>query len=50
MAAHPWDLRAASEHGFRTAYIARPGAKRPSADDQFDLHADDLAALVESLS
>lgn len=50
VAAHPWDLRAASEHGFRTAYIARPGAQRPSADDRFDLHADDLAALVESLT
>lgn len=50
VAAHPWDLRAASEYGFRTAYIARPGAQRPSADDQFDFHADDLAVLVESLS
>lgn len=50
VAAHPWDLRAASEHGFRTAYVARPGAQRPSAEDQFDLHADDLAAVVESLS
>lgn len=50
VAAHPWDLRAASEHGFRTAYVARPGAERPSADDQFDLLADDLTAVVESLS
>ncbi|OPX08029.1 haloacid dehalogenase type II [Mycobacterium sp. AT1] len=50
VAAHPWDLRAAAEHGFRTAYIGRPGAQRPSADDRFDLHADDLAVLVESLS
>ena len=50
VAAHPWDLRAAAEHGFRTAYIARPGAQRPSTDDQFDFHADDLAVLVESLS
>ena len=49
-AAHHWDLRAAAEHGFRTAYVARPGAQRPSADDRFDLHADDLAVLVESLS
>lgn len=45
VAAHPWDLRAASEHGFRTAYIARPGAERPSAEDRFDLAADDLSAL-----
>jgi len=50
VAAHPWDLRAAAEYGFRTAYIARPGAQRPSTDDQFDFHADDLAVLVESLS
>jgi 2-haloacid dehalogenase len=50
VAAHPWDLRAATEHGFRTAYVARPGAQRPSADDRFDLHADDLTALVELLS
>ncbi|MCV7136726.1 HAD-IA family hydrolase [Mycobacterium hodleri] len=50
VAAHPWDLRAASEHGFRTAYVARPGAERPSADDSFDLYAEDLAALVELLS
>ena len=50
VAAHPWDLRAASEHGFRTAYIARPGAERPSSDDQFDLAADDVVAVVELLS
>lgn len=50
VAAHPWDLRAAAEHGFRTAYLGRPGAQRPSADDRFDFHADDLTALVESLS
>ena len=50
VAAHPWDLRAAAEHGFRTAYVARPGAQRPSAEDQFDAHADDFAALVELLS
>lgn len=50
VAAHPWDLRAAAEHGFRTAYVARPGAQRPSAEDRFDLYVDDVAALVESLS
>jgi len=50
VAAHPWDLRAAAEHGFRTAYVARPGARRTSADDRFDRYVDDLAALVESLS
>ena len=46
VAAHPWDLRAASKHGFRTAYVARPGAERPAADDQFDLEVADLSALA----
>jgi 2-haloacid dehalogenase len=50
VAAHPWDLRAAAEHGFRTAYIARPGAERPADDDRFDLEADDLTALTALLS
>jgi 2-haloacid dehalogenase len=46
VAAHPWDLRAAAEHGFRTAYVARPGAERPSEHDRFDLAVDDLSALT----
>ena len=50
VAAHPWDLRAASEHGFRTAYVARPGAERPSESDRFDLAVADLSALVGYLS
>jgi 2-haloacid dehalogenase len=50
VASHPWDLRAASEHGFRTAYVARPGAERPSADDRFDLAVGDLAELSSLLS
>lgn len=50
VAAHPWDLRAASEQGFRTAYIARPGAERPSEEDQFDLDLEDLSALTEILA
>lgn len=50
VAAHPWDLRAAAGHGFRTAYIARPGAERPSGDDGFDLSAEDLRALTIVLS
>jgi 2-haloacid dehalogenase len=45
VASHPWDLRAAREHGFRTAYVARPGAERPSAEDRFDLELADLAEL-----
>ncbi|MGP3536219.1 haloacid dehalogenase type II [Microbacterium sp. RD1] len=49
VAAHPWDLRAAAEHGFRTAYIARPGAQRPGDDDRFDLETGDLSGLRERL-
>lgn len=49
VAAHPWDLRAASEHGFRTAYVARPGAEPPAAGDRFDLVVADLFALVAVL-
>ena len=49
VASHPWDLRAAAEHGFRTAYVARSGAERPSADDRFDLEVGDLSELVERL-
>lgn len=50
VAAHPWDLRAAAEHGFRTAYVARPGAEQPSSTDRFDLTLPDLTALAKQLS
>jgi 2-haloacid dehalogenase len=50
VAAHPWDLRAAAEHGFRTAYVARPGAERPSSDDRFDLAVDDVTGVVDLLA
>ena len=50
VAAHPWDLRAAAVHGFATAYIGRPGAVPPEADDAFDLHARDLHHLAELLA
>jgi 2-haloacid dehalogenase len=49
VAAHPWDLRAAAEHGFRTAFIGRPAAEHPSAEDRFDLEADDLQVLCRLL-
>ena len=49
VAAHPWDLRAAAEHGFRTAYIRRPNAERPSEQDSFDVEADDLLMLCDIL-
>ena len=46
----PWDLRGAAARGYRTAYIARPGAVRPAADDRFDLEAADLHALADQLA
>jgi 2-haloacid dehalogenase len=49
IAAHPWDLRAAAGHGMRTGYVARPGEGTPAADDQFEVHATDLADLAEQL-
>ncbi|GAB3884810.1 haloacid dehalogenase type II [Kibdelosporangium lantanae] len=50
VAAHPWDLRGAAKEGFRTAYLPRPYADGPAADDHFDLHLDSLTQLVELLS
>lgn len=50
VAAHAWDLRAASAAGMRTAYVPRPGGDEPRADDDFDLYADDLADLHAQLT
>jgi 2-haloacid dehalogenase len=50
VAAHPWDLRAAADHGLATAFVARPGAEAPTADDDFDISVPDLAALSSLLS
>jgi 2-haloacid dehalogenase len=50
VAAHPWDLRGAAACGFGTAYIGRPGAERPTADDAFDVEADDLGDLARQLT
>ena len=49
VAAHPWDLRAAAEQGLATAYIARPDAARPRADDAFSMQAADLDDLARQL-
>jgi 2-haloacid dehalogenase len=49
-AAHPWDLRAAASHGFRTAYIGRPKAERPSAADRFDVSVAGVSALADLLA
>jgi hypothetical protein len=45
-AAHPWDLRAAAQHGMRPGYVARPGEAAPGAGDRFDVHAQDFADLA----
>jgi 2-haloacid dehalogenase len=50
VAAHPWDLRAAEEHGMRSAYVGRPGEAVLAADDRFDVHARDLADLANLLA
>ena len=49
VAAHPWDLRAAADHGLRTAYIQRAGEGAPAPSDTFDLSVPDLAALAARL-
>jgi 2-haloacid dehalogenase len=45
VAAHPWDLRAAAEHGMRSAYVTRSGEGVPAHDDRFDVYAKSLADL-----
>ncbi|MGP7997750.1 MAG: haloacid dehalogenase type II [Streptosporangiaceae bacterium] len=49
VAAHPWDLRAAADHGLRTAYIQRAGEGAPAPSDTFGLSVPDLAALAATL-
>jgi 2-haloacid dehalogenase len=50
VAAHPWDLRAAAEHGMATSFVARPNAEPPRAEDDFDLVVTDLAELADRLA
>ena len=54
VAAHPHDLRAAREHGLRSAYVLRPlefgpGGKGEPPDPSFDLAAEDFVELAEKL-
>jgi len=55
VAAHPSDLRAAAESGFRTAYVPRPlewgpaAGPPPQPDPGFDLCTADFVALAEEL-
>jgi 2-haloacid dehalogenase len=47
VAAHPWDLTAAAEHGFDTAFISRPRTDVPAPDDSFDYVIESIGDLVE---
>ena len=54
VAAHPSDLRAAREHGLRTAYVVRPDEWGPDwqpepPDPSFDINAGDFLELAEKL-
>lgn len=48
VAAHGWDLRAAADHGYRTCFVARPGAD--PGEGGFDLVVDDLDGLADALA
>ncbi|GAA4684445.1 haloacid dehalogenase type II [Frondihabitans cladoniiphilus] len=47
VAAHPWDLDAAAEAGYRTALVLRPEVEAPA--DAYDLQVADLGALADAL-
>ena len=54
VACHPSDLRAAREHGLRTAYVVRPLEWGPDwrpepPDPSFDVNAEDFLELAEKL-
>lgn len=54
VACHPSDLRAAQEHGLRTAYVIRPLEWGPEwqpepPDSSFDINAEDFLDLAEKL-
>jgi 2-haloacid dehalogenase len=50
VAAHPWDLRAAAEHGLRTAFVSRPQGSTRNEHDHFDVYVDDLNDLAQQLT
>ncbi len=49
VAAHPWDLDAAAEHGFRTAYIDRSSSS-PSEMDAFRARFDHVETDLDGLA
>ncbi len=46
VAAHPWDLRAAAERGYRTVYLPRPHTVHDAKPGEFDLQIDAVGDLV----
>jgi 2-haloacid dehalogenase len=48
VAAHPWDLDGAAEHGHQTALIRRPGVTAPP--EAYDFQVADLGELADQLS
>jgi 2-haloacid dehalogenase len=46
VAAHPWDLDAAAEQGYRTALVRRPGTDTEN-DERFDVSVADLSDLAD---
>jgi 2-haloacid dehalogenase len=50
VAAHAWDLHAASQVGLRTAYVDRSSAGEPHRDDGFDVSATSLHDLARRLT
>jgi 2-haloacid dehalogenase len=49
VAAHPWDLDAAAEQGYRTALIRRPGTNAEN-DDRFDLSVATIGDLADLMA
>jgi 2-haloacid dehalogenase len=53
VAAHPWDLDAATKHGFHTAYVDRAGSTAAELETycgRYDFAVTDLTALADLLA
>lgn len=46
VAAHPWDLRAAAERGYRTVYLPRPHALQDAEPGEFDHEIQEVGDLL----
>jgi 2-haloacid dehalogenase len=49
VAAHLFDVRAAQDHGFRTAYVQRRDDRDPTDGDAFDFVVADFKELADQL-